>query len=158
MKFIVEISDFWIDEGDLRQALKDEIQRDIVLQISKGVRDDAKNEIKIKVEEIIKDKVSETIDSVLLELVEKETILVNKEEVTISQHLKNIFTKNHGWSNPSSAMKQIAEQFGDSLKVQYNNIFANKIVQNMKEQGFLKDDIAQLLLEGNDKKSLERKP
>jgi len=60
-----------------------------------------------------------------------------------------LFFKNTGWNNPERVLKAIAMEFGKELKLQYNNMFANKIVQNMKEQGLLKDEVVQILLSDN---------
>lgn len=41
----------------------------------------------------------------------------------------------------------IAKEFAKEMEVQYSSAFANKIVMNMKDQGLLKDEVVQILLE-----------
>jgi len=89
------------------------------------------------------------IDSTLTGLIAAESIMINGKPVTIVDHVKGIFKNNHGWSNPHSQLERLAKDFGKEIKLQYNNAFANKIVSNMKEQGLLKDEVVQILLEGN---------
>jgi hypothetical protein len=85
---------------------------------------------------------------VLSDLVATGVLVRKGEEITMIEHLKSVFHNHHGWNSPDKKMEAIANKFGKELKLQYNNAFANKIVSNMKEQGLLKDEVVQILLEG----------
>ncbi len=147
MKFTVEVEDFWLEEEELSTALTSKVKHSVVQQISESIKTKVEAEITKKVGEVIDEKINVVIDQVLSDLVEKQTIVNrNKQAVTIAEHLKGVFQNHNGWNSPDEKMERIAKKFGDELKLQYNNAFANKIVQNMKKQGLLKDEVVQILL------------
>ena len=148
MKFTIEMEDFWLEEGEIAEELKRHVQHEVVRGILDSIKDKVEQQITKKVDEVIEQKITLVIDSELANLVDTGVIIRNKHEIPLVDHLKNVFQTSHGWNNPDAKMKAIAEKFGNEIKLQYNNIFANKIVQNMKEQGLLKDEVVQILLEG----------
>ena len=149
MIFKIELDDFWMDEDDnIESSLKTYIISDVVRTIKKSIEDKINEQIVEKVDEAMDKQLGIVINSTLAELMSTKIITVNKEQVTIEDHLKDIFEKNIGWRNPAEQIKQFAKKFGENMKVQYNAAFANQIVVNMKEQGFLKDDVTKILLEG----------
>ena len=149
MKFTVEVDEFWIEEEELSSALRGDIKRSVVNEISESIKDKVEKQITEKVNEVIDHKVALVVDTVLTDLVATGVIVRNSKEISIEQHVKNMFQSGHGWNNPNAQMERIAKKFGGELKVQYNNVFANKIVQNMKAQGLLKDEVVQILLGDN---------
>lgn len=147
MKFTVEVEEFWLDEEeDLTEALQGHVKREVVRKISESVKDKVEKQIVKKLDEVIEQKLALVIDSSLADLVATGMITYNRSEVSIVDHIKHRFQSNSGWGDPSSHIDDIAKKFGAELKAQYNNVFANKIVQNMKEQGLLKDEVVQILL------------
>jgi hypothetical protein len=151
MKFTVEVDDFWIEEDELSSALSADIKRNVVQQISKSIEDKVEEQITKKVTARINEKIEPLIDQTLSDLIEIGVIEHNRVEISIVQHVKNLFMKHNGWASPDRKLEAIAKKFGQELKLQYNNAFASKIVSNMKEQGLLKDEVVQILLEGNNK-------
>jgi len=149
MKFTIDVEDFWLEEEELTEALQGHIKHNVVREISESIKVQVEKKISEKVKETIDAKIELVIDTVLTDLVSTGVIVSNNSEIAISTHVKNLFQKNHGWNNPAAQMEQIAKKFGEDLKLQYNNVFANKIVQNMKKQGLLKDEVVQILLEGS---------
>ncbi|MCK4705860.1 MAG: hypothetical protein KAT90_10285 [Gammaproteobacteria bacterium] len=148
MKFTVEVDEFWIEEEELTEALRADVKRSVVQEISKSIESKVEKQITVKIKEVIDQKVLLIIDTVLTDLVATEVIVSNGQEISISDHVKNLFQRDTGWSNVNEQMQRISKKFGDELKLQYNNAFANKIVSNMKEQGLLKDEVVQILLGG----------
>lgn len=149
MKFTVELEDFWFEEDeDLSESLKAYIKRDVVHQIAKSIEGQVEKEITRKVSETISDKMSVVIDSTLSELVDNGFITKNNKEIPLVEHVKDIFNSHHSWNSPEAKLEKLAKRFGEEMRLQYNNAFASKIVSNMKEQGLLKDEVVQILLEG----------
>lgn len=148
MKFTIEVEEFWLEDEELTEALQGHIKRQVVNDISKSIKEKVEAQIAAKVKEVVEQKVSLVIDSTLTDLIATGVIIQNSKEITITDYVKDIFQRHHGWSNPKQQMEKIAQKFGDELKLQYNNVFANKIVLNMKKQGLLKDEVVQILLEG----------
>lgn len=148
MKFTVEVEDFWLEEEELKEALVSRIKRDVVFQILESVKKQTESQIKIKLQEVIKQKIDLVIDSTLTDMVAAGTIIDYGKEISIVDHVKNVFQDNNTWSDPTRQIASIAQDFTEELKKQYNVVFANNIVQKMKEQGFLKDDLVQVLLTG----------
>ena len=146
MKFTIEVEDFWLDEEDLNEALAAHIKITVVNQIAISIKDTVEKQITEKINAVIKDKIALIIDSKLNDLVATGVIIKNRKEITIEQNIKDVFQANSGWSNPNQQIETIAKKFGQELKLQYNNAFANQIVLKMKEQGFLKNDVVKVLL------------
>lgn len=152
MKFIVDVADCYIDSEDLEQVLTDQILSRLAKDIRKITGDALEKSIRLKVETLVNDEMTDVVATTMKRLTEEATIIVRGKEVTIENHLKDIFQDSSGWNNPEKRMKEIAHEFGRELKLQYNNVFANKIVLAMKEQDMLKDDVVKVLLGGQDSK------
>ena len=148
MKFSVDVDEFWLEEEELSEALTAHLKRSIIIEVSKSIEDKVQKAVTEKVTERIKEKLEPLIEATLDDLIEVGTINYNRESVTIVQHIKNLFEKHSGWSNPDKKIEAIAKKFGEELKLQYNSIFATKIVQNMNEQGLIKDSALKTLLDG----------
>lgn len=152
MKFTVEIDEFWLDEdSDLDSALKSHVIHDVTRKIQASIEEKVNIQIAEKIKVLMEERLSPIIDQTITELMTTETILVNKNPVIIKERLKYLFQTNNGWNNPTEQIKKFAKNFGEEMKLQYNAAFANQIVANMKEQGFLKDEVTQILLGGTDK-------
>jgi len=149
MKFTVEVEDFYIEEGELSKELQKHVTREVVAQITAAIKTQVESTITLKVDEFMKERMKQIINTHLDEFIENGTLVdgYDKKTITIKEHLRNLFNKNHGWANPTDKMNELAKKFGEECKLQYNNIFATKIVVQMKNQGFLKDDMAKILLE-----------
>ena len=151
MKFTIEVEDFWLDEEEITEALQSHIKMEVVREIQKSIKDKVEDQIAIKIKETIDQKIALIIDSVLTDLVTTGVITRNGVEISIVDHVKNIFQSTTGWNSPTKQIAELAKGFGVEMKAQYNAVFANNVVQGMKEQGLLKDDVVQMLL--SDKKT-----
>jgi hypothetical protein len=147
MKFTVDVSDFYLDEeSELEPALKAHLIHQIISKITKEIEEKVQKEVSIKALQLVADRLSSVIDNKLDEMVATGVITVSGKQVSIVDHIKTVFENSHGWSNPSKQIQEFAKKFGESMKAQYNVVFANQIVVSMKEQGFLKDEVVNLLL------------
>lgn len=147
MKFIVELDDFWMgDDDELERKLKSYIISSVYTQISNSIKNNVEEQISKKILDITNRKLNHIIDTKLSECLARQTIVVNHKEITIEENVRNIFQNNANWNYPTATLEAIAKNFVAELKLQYNNMFANRIVQNMKEQGLLKDEVVQILL------------
>lgn len=149
MIFTIDIEDFWLHDGtELADELRRTITKDVVGKISTSIKEQVNAQISKQVEELIHSKIELIIDNTLSECIDNEVIAPHGKPVSITDHVKDLFMCNHGWNNPEKKLARLAKDFGEDLKLQYNNAFANKIVSNMKEQGLLKDEVVKILLEG----------
>jgi len=148
MKFTVEVEDFYLEEEELTKALVDHVKHDVVCQIKASIKDQVQRDIADAVKNTIEIMLKPIIELELAEVVSKKTIMINRSEISIEDHVKKMFMDNSGWSNPNQCIERVAKAFGQELKEQYNVAFANRIVANIKEQGLLKDEVVQLLLGG----------
>lgn len=147
MKFIIDVDGFWIEDDDLEPALKRHIIYECVKKINETIKEKVDSEVTKRVSEVVDSRLSHVINQEIERLVEGGLLMKNGKEGKISEYIQDQFHRNHGWNKPHDIIEKIAKRFGEELKAQYNTIFASKIVQNMREQGMLKDDVAQLLLE-----------
>lgn len=146
MKFTIEVDDFWIEEEELSDALASHIRSSVVMQITKEIKEKVDKEITIRVKESIDQKMAVIINDKLADLFTTGIINVNSKEVSINDHVKNLFLNNRGWHSVNSQIENLAKKFSTEIKNQYDNAFANKVVLNMKAQGLLKNEVVQLLL------------
>lgn len=127
MKFTVELEEFWLEDEELESTLRKYVRDDVLCQVQKRIED--------KIDKEITSQLTQTIEGRL-------------EEITIKKHIENLFNNHHGWNSPNEKMKQIAKSFGKELTARYDKVFATHIVMGLKDQGLLKDEVAQILLEG----------
>lgn len=145
-KFTIEVEDFYLEDEELSEGLRAYIKHDVVSQISKNVKEQTQKQITDKIQEVISQKIDLVIDSTLTDLIATGIIEKHGSDISIIDHIKDVFLNNAGWSNPKKQIAEIALEFTKELKRQYDVVFANEIVVKLKEQGFLKDDLVQILL------------
>jgi len=161
MLFQVNVEDFWIDEENISKALERNITNAVVTKIKATIQEQVDKELGPKIEEACLAAVIPAIDKYIHKFITKEgkPVVIKKpryastdepEIIPFEDYLRDMFTANTNW-NPTREIKGFAEKFGKDLKLQYNAAFANQIVSNMKEQGFLKDEVTQILLGGKSK-------
>lgn len=148
MKFTVEVEEFWIEEEELSAELKSHVRSEVMREISASIKDKVEKQITEKINEMMDQKTSLVIESSITDFLATGTIVDRGKNVPITDHLRELFHNNTGWRSPQEALAKLAKRFGEEIKLQYNAAFANKIVMNMKEQGLLKDEVVQILLEG----------
>lgn len=147
MKITVEISDDFIEDDKLTDAIKN----DIIYSVSSNVRLALKKQIDDEIEKVVKLKVLEECNSLITktinEFAEKGTMVSGGKEVLIKDHLKAVFTQNSGWNNPNAAIQKLADHWAKQLKTAYDGAFVTEIVKRMNETGLLKPEAASFLLQ-----------
>lgn len=144
MKFTIETNDFWIDQDNLEESLKQKIIQGVVQQIQK----DMKTEIENKVEKIAKEKFEDLfakeIEEVFKDVFENEEIRFYGNQVGSSSTCKEYILKNvsstSGYNPIKDSLKKQADLIAVDLKKRYDLQFAAHIVNKLSEQGMLKDD------------------
>lgn len=146
MFFKIEIDDFYLDEErDLKPALVDYIVSSVIMKIEKRIQDKIDRQITEAVSSLSENFIKKAIDDVIQKFVTENKIKRNGVEITFEDYLRKIFEDNTNWS-ATSKLRDISKRFGEELKSQYNAAFAMHIVNNMKEQGMLKDEVVNALL------------
>ena len=151
MKFTIEVEDFWLNEEELDDALKSHVMSSVTRKITESIQDKIDKEITHRITEVIEKNISSIIDIKLNELIETGTIVKDRKEIQLSQHIKNLFMQTQGWSGPRDQIERFAKKYCAELKLQYDAAFATKIVMGMKDQGLIKPEVVQMLLENNGK-------
>lgn len=153
MKFKIEIDledtlqDMFEDGStDIEEALKGDIIRGILNKVLPKMQASIDEQITKRIDAIIVERVEARVTATLDKVLEKDIIRINREDLTVTKHIQNIFEKSHGWNNPHERIGKIAKEFGQQLRIQYNNVFAMNIVTNLRDQGLLKDDVSEMLL------------
>ena len=147
MKFTIEVEDFWMEEEELTEALQSHVKSSVVREISASIKDKVEAQITKRVIEVVEQKTSLVIDAALTDLIATGVMTRNREEISIRAYVKELFERNTGWSSPKEQIAKLAKEFGAEMKAQYNAVFASNVVQGLKEQGLLKDDVVNMLLE-----------
>lgn len=150
MKFTIEVEDFYMEEGDLESNLKSHIINACVSKITSDLKvkieDGVQKEVKAQVEQTLYRK----IGSFVTESIENDKIkgrYANDPEMTLQEWVKLQFTEKAREKAPTDAViEKLAKQFGEELKKRYDLLFASQLVTKMKDSGFLKEEVANLLL------------
>lgn len=153
MKIQIEIDDFYLDqESELEPALKSYIIDEVVLKINKEIEDKVNETVTRQVKLQVKKQMLSKTNKLIDEFIEKGKIkgdYATDPEITVEQYIKKIFNCKNGWGNPSEQISKLAEKFGAELRNRYDLLFATQIVKKLDKEGFLKDNIAKMLLETN---------
>lgn len=144
------------DEGEayyngieLSDAIKGSIKNSVINELLPKMKASIEEGITKKVDTIITERVNSTVDKTLQGILENDDFKFNSSRFsgTIKDYIKEKFEDSRNWGNPREALDQIAKKYAQEMKLQYNNIFAARVVDNMREQGLLIDDFAKLLTE-----------
>lgn len=147
MKFTVDVEDFYLEEADLASELKSQIKDEVV----RNIRDN------------VKAQVSDLMNNVIIKEIESELkarIKIQVEEFIKSGKVKGRYSSDQErtvdeWINDnikmdySSLTKHIeasVSKISKELKDRYDLLFASQLITKIKEQGFLKEEAAKLLL------------
>lgn len=150
MTFSITLDDFWLDqEEDIEPALKEYIINSVVLSIRKEIDE----KVKVQIEKVAKDKVeaslSDRINGEVERLIKEGKVkgqYSNDPEITLEEFILRQFTKASGWGSQQQVIENLAKKFGDEMKQRYDLLFASQVVAKMNKNGFLKEDVAKLLL------------
>lgn len=147
MIFKIEVDDFWLDDDrELEPALKSHIIREVTDKINKSIKDKIETDITAAVKKATEEIAIPRIQTVVGEIMSTTKIKSDNEDITIEEYVRRQFVKQSGWRSPDDQIKKIAEAFGNEMKKRFDIMFATHIVNNMKANGLLKDDVAKLLL------------
>ena len=145
MKFTVEVEDFWLDEEDLDSALKKAVTSQVIAEIKKQIESKVEVELTKQIKETVEKKIAPIVQKTLTKLVDDGVLTVGSEKLTFAKFIQNSFDRG-GWSSPQQQIGELAEKYGKELKLRYDALFANRIVNKLKEQGMLNDDVVKYLI------------
>lgn len=152
MKFIIEVSDFYLDEEqDLESALKKHLIYEITKQINDAIKqkveDGVTKEVKAQVEQSLYRKIAKLTEDVIASDKVKGRYS-NSPELTLTEYIKELFVQTARDKAPVDAtIQKLANAFGEELKKRYDLLFASQLVAKMKESGFIKEEVIALLLD-----------
>lgn len=150
MKFTIEVEDFYLEQDDLEAALKSHIitscVNKITTELKAKIEDGVQKEVKAQVEQTLYRK----IGSFVTEAIDNDKIkgrYTNDPEMTLQEWVKSQFTEKAREKAPVDAtLEKLAVGFGNEMKKRYDLLFASQLVTKMKDSGFLKEEVANLLL------------
>ena len=154
MKFIVEIEDNYIEEGEIMSELQNQVKSDVVNQIKKHINDRVEKQVIIEVKDTVEKQMYILITSAISDVIKNEEFPSrnsSSKKVTIEEYIKECLTYQGGWQNFQDVTKKIAENMSLELKKRYDLLFASQIVSKLSENGLLKDDAVKMLMENFNK-------
>jgi hypothetical protein len=146
MKITVEVSEEYIYEERLTDALKSSIIFDVVQEVKALVKKQTEEEIALVVKDAIQRSVSEVINETVEEFIENGMISVGGQMVKTQDHLLRVFQSHSGWNNPIQQVEKAAQKWALELKAKYDGAFVTQLVQRINLAGMLKPEVATLLL------------
>lgn len=151
MKITVELTDNFIEEGELVDSVKRAIVYDVTNTIKALVKEQIEKEIVSVVRDSINTTVAEETRKVIADFTETGMIVVSGKQVNVTDHLRSIFQNSSGWNNPVDQVKVLAEKWAKELKAKYDGAFVTQLVQRINLAGMLKPEVEKLLLEDSPK-------
>lgn len=149
MKFTVEVEDFYLEEGELAAELKHQIKQSVIAQIHTNVKkqvDEFMNEhIKNYIDAELKTRTQMLMDSFMES--GKVKASYGSEEMLVKDWIAKTFSEKR--SDIHSAIERQVKRHVEELQKRYDLLFATQLITKIKEQGFLKEDAAKLLLESD---------
>lgn len=138
-----------VDNIELNQAIKDRVTSSVISELLPKMKESIESGITNKIDAIIEERVNSKVDKTLEKILEDENFKFKARNFdgTIKDYIKEKFEDSRSWGNPQKALDKIAATFAQEMKLQYNTIFASRVVDNMRQQGLLKEDFATLLID-----------
>lgn len=142
----IDLQEVWVEEN-LDETLKNEIKHAVVRKMREEFTNKIEKDIECHVKKEIDKLCQESVDSVVKNILETQTI---REDVFSNKRIKL-----EEWIDkkilPSSnyitrQIEDIAKKKIESLKVRYDEAFAKGVVENMDKMGLLKDNALSKLL------------
>lgn len=150
MQFIVEVSEFWLDEENLESGLIRKIQSHVINEIEKSIREKVEKQVTMQVkdtvEKVLYSKITQAIDEVIAKG-EMPSRNNSKELITIEAYVKECLNYKGGWQNFQDTIEKLAKQYTTEVKNRYDLLFASQIVAKLNDNGLLKENVAKLILE-----------
>lgn len=147
MKFTVEVEDFYLEEGELAAELKKQIKYDVVKQIQEGIKKQVDafmdNYIKAEIESELKARVKILINE-FVQTGKVKGRYSSDTLKTIPEWISETITDDR--RSLADAIVNAANAKVQELQKRYDLLFATQLITKIKEQGFLKEDAARMLL------------
>ena len=152
MKFTVEVEEFYLEEGELAVELKEQIKRDVVAQIrevtKKQVDEFMNTYVKNEIHNQLQGRVQSMMDEFLSSGLVKDNY-GNPPQMAVKDWISKTFTDKR--ADIHKSIENQVKKAVSELQARYDLMFASQLIVKIKDQGFLKEDVARLLLSGEGK-------
>jgi len=150
MKVEIEISDFYFEESEFTDALKAHTIRDAVATVKKETDKYIQDEVNRQVKELVLSSLNKRIE-IETKRILKEGLIKSydsniKEPVSFETYIQQMFNHNGNYNSINEVIKRVANDFAEQARKKYDLMFASQVVNSMRENGFLNEDGAKLLL------------
>lgn len=145
MEIKIDVSDFYLEDGDLESNLKAYVVR----EVTRTIWEQIKKEVKEKCETTVIHEVDRTLSTRMAAFTE-ECLADPELKVkgkTIKEYLQDKYVNQSGWGSPAETLDKIAKQCGIEMKQRYDIVFATQIVRRLHDNGLLKEGAEKILLD-----------
>lgn len=160
LKVEIDLSDLYFEtqDGDCEINFTEIVKNEIIYRVKAATYKSFEektlplfqNELRTKIDEYANNKILAYIDSLFVKPEIKKSYY-DSNKVSAKEYIEEFFEKYH--ANESIFHRKVSEMvdlkaknLSDELKNRYDQLFASQIVGKLNEKGFLKEDIAKLLL------------
>jgi hypothetical protein len=153
MKIEIEVKEFGSDESEFETSFRNYVvtkTKDIIWkEIEEKINAEISKTVKIQVEK----QISKKTELIIQDIIDNDTLLspYTNVRVKVKEYIRLKFEKDSGWQSPNKVLEDIAKKFGAELKSRYDLMFATQIVKSLDKEGLLKDNVAKMILENNQK-------
>lgn len=149
MKIEIDISDFWLEEGELETELKKYITSQAIYSINGTIKERVDKHVDAEAKRQIEESMYKAINGHITACISSEKVKSRYNssiEVTLAEWVKESFLKTELVRKLDAIITEVAKGYANDLKQRYDLLFASQLVSKMHENGMLKEDVAKLLL------------
>lgn len=153
----IELEEFYLDGGELESELKHRIIQKVVREVMDKISD----QVDKMVQEIVKEEFSQSLQDKIRTLVQQAAKDVkvkqrySKEERTLEEYVVHLLEKDDSNSGVKKkiedVLKDISNSHFEKIKGRFDMLYASQLLHRMKESNLLKEDVAHVLLTGQEK-------
>lgn len=150
MKIEIDISDFWLEEGELETELKRYITHQAVNAINASIKERVEKHVDAEAKRQIEESMYKLINSHITECIASEKVknpYNSSEQITLTEWITGRFEKSDNTAKLNDVVSKVAKNYADEIKQRYDMLFASQLVSKMHENKMLKDDVANMLLD-----------
>lgn len=153
IKVEVDLSEMYSDEdsGSFTEEIKKNISYSVRQEVWKSFKESAFEEFSKKIKEEFEGEKEKTIQETIQTFFKEKKVKEYGSEYNLEQYIEkkvnDYFFNNDNLARLlDTSVKKQAEICSNQIKERYDLLFASQIVTKLGENGFLKDNIAELLL------------
>lgn len=116
MKFTIEVEEFYLEEGELSDALKAYVTSQVKREIWESIKEKVEKQIEMRVRETVESEMYRYINNCLSESIKDVKLKYNSVEMPVSQYITTKLQESGGWNTLPDFITKLGKQHADEFK------------------------------------------